>query len=418
VVLLGVSALAVDLGNDYARKRSSQAATDLAAFAAGQAIQANPGSVTGATSCPGSHPNATDPAVVAAAKYLYANRPQNDTSVSAQQWTVANISANLVNCNTSNGELIYNSTTQVSVISPTSRVAFGMAAAFGANGITVQSQAQVTLSNGTASKCALCVIGSGTHSLNNGDVTETGGASIGFNGTVDLKQNGAVTATPGSIYVQNGTTGKSNYTPAVTTGQSIADPLAGLSLPPDYSGLTYKTSACGAGATHGPGIYSALNASGNCVLQPGLYVIIGSNHYSGQVDITATGVTLYFTCAVGTTPRACNNGESGGDLLMTGQASLTITAPTTGATTGLAIVSDRNNTATIGFRGNGAQTSSGTIYAKSGTLQYDGNGAGLSLDSLVVVNDLDMSGNPSNFNLSYTADNNVTLLGTGLLLTQ
>jgi hypothetical protein len=94
---------------------------------------------------------------------------------------------------------------------------------------------------------------------------------------------------------------------------------------------------------------------------------------------------------------------------MTGQAELDITAPTTGPLSGLAIVSDRNNTATLGWRGNGALQSTGTIYLKSGTLNYRGNGAELATDSLIVVGNLDFSGNPSAFRSQYTVSKNVIL---------
>lgn len=130
----------------------------------------------------------------------------------------------------------------------------------------------------------------------------------------------------------------------------IVDPLANLSMP-DYSTLLPKTNSC----TQGPGIYASLTACPGGML-PGLYVLTGPTHLSGQSDIVAAGVTLYFTCGSPTVPRTCNTGESGGDLLFTGQGTLAITAPTTRPrpTKGLSIVADRNNTATFSFRGNGA----------------------------------------------------------------
>jgi len=131
---------------------------------------------------------------------------------------------------------------------------------------------------------------------------------------------------------------------------------------------------------------------------------------------------MYFTCQDSSTStpkaRACNANEAGGDLLMTGQSVLNITAPTTGPTAGLAIVSDRNNTATLGWRGNGAMQSTGTIYVKSGTLNYRGNGAGLPLDSLIVVGNLDFSGNPSQFKTTYTQSKNVQLPAGALYLSK
>ena len=163
-----------------------------------------------------------------------------------------------------------------------------------------------------------------------------------FNGTLQANPQGKITATGGGQINLDGTTpNKGTYTPAPNENQApIPDPLAGMAMP-SYSSAHNKSNAC----MSGPGIYGDLGLpNGPCTLAPGLYVIYGSNHVSGNTAITALGVTLYFVCATGTTPRACNANESGGDLLMTGNATMHITAPTSGPTAGLAAVSDRNNT--------------------------------------------------------------------------
>ena len=109
-------------------------------------------------------------------------------------------------------------------------------------------------------------------------------------------------------------------------------------------------------------------------------------------------------------------GDSG--LTFRGNAYLDITAPTTGPNQGLSIVADRNYNATFSFGGNGAQTNSGTIYAASGTLAYNGNGASGSLNSLIDVGDFNFAGNPSAFVSSYTQSANVSLPSSGLHLSQ
>ena len=83
---------------------------------------------------------------------------------------------------------------------------------------------------------------------------------------------------------------------------------------------------------------------------------------------------------------------------------------------GLAVVADRNNTATLAYGGNGT-TSTGTIYAARGTLQYNGNGA-LGTNSLIVVNDFSFAGSPSAFVSSYTQDKNVTVPPSSMHLSQ
>jgi hypothetical protein len=197
--------------------------------------------------------------------------------------------------------------------------------------------------------------------------------------------------------------------------------LGFLTLPLVTTGLTPKTvSACSPGG--GPGIYKSLDLSKDCTLTPGLYVVTGSNHDSGQTQVTANGVTLYFGCQDASSDlpklRACTDGEEGGDLLLTGQATMDITAPTTGPAAGLAVVADRKSTATLGWRGNGAAQSTGTVYLKSGRLDYRGNGAGAAMDSLVVVGDMAFDGNPSQFDLVYTEARNVQLPAGALHLSQ
>jgi hypothetical protein len=85
---------------------------------------------------------------------------------------------------------------------------------------------------------------------------------------------------------------------------------------------------------------------------------------------------------------------------------------------GLAAVSDRNNTSEFGWRGNGTNTNTGTVYAKSGTFDYRGNGAGIFDDSLIVVGDLDFSGNNGTLQSTYTQANNVVVTAPSMGLTQ
>jgi len=120
------------------------------------------------------------------------------------------------------------------------------------------------------------------------------------------------------------------------------------------------------GRDMGPGIYS-----------PGIYCINGTIHLSGDEQIIANGVVFYF--------------ENGG-LEFTGQAGLTITAPTkencllgnnrdadfdqtaSCSYIGMAIWSARGNTSTIEVRGNGADALYGTVYAPDGVVKARGGG--------------------------------------------
>lgn len=126
LMLFGIAALAVDLGNGMARKRDVQSQSDLAALAAA-------GSLPGAKS-------ATDASVVAAAKYLNHNQPQSDGASCVATETCVT-AAQLVDNNAANGEIYFESATRVRVIAPPARVQFGLANAIGFNNLSVRAEA-------------------------------------------------------------------------------------------------------------------------------------------------------------------------------------------------------------------------------------------------------------------------------------
>ena len=402
VVFIGLSALVVDMGMARDTRRQSQNAADASALAAGNVLYLS-GTVDFAT------------AISAAKSYAATNY-----GVTAADWaSCTDASALAYHPDTACISFDSSSTpASIRVNIPVRQVQTPFAQIWGVSKVPVGASARMALVPGGRAQCGLCVVGSGVHDLQNGDIT-VDGANVAINGTLSKGPNGSITVTGGgtlSIDLQGDLSNvkkPEKLTPAPLINQApIVDPLANLSMP-DYSALLPKTNSC----TQGPGIYASVQACPGGML-PGLYVFTGSTHLSGQSDVVAPGVTMYFTCGTPTVPRPCNTGESGGDLLFTGQGNLTITAPTSGLTKGLSIVSDRNNIGTFSFRGNGAQTSSGTIYAKSGTLNYRGNGAGGVLDSLMVVGNIDFSGSPSAFKSSYTQSANVDIPVSDMHLSQ
>jgi len=128
LLIFGMAALAVDLGNAFARTKAVQAQADLSALAGG-------GSLPGAKS-------ASDDAVKAVVTYLNHNQPQSDGQSCVQTSTCASAS-DLVDGNDSNGEIYYLSSTMIRVISPPARVQFGLAGALGFSSTAVQREATV-----------------------------------------------------------------------------------------------------------------------------------------------------------------------------------------------------------------------------------------------------------------------------------
>lgn len=277
--------------------------------------------------------------------------------------------------------------------------------------VTVGAIAHARVAPGGASDCGLCVLGEGmTHDIQNGD-TRISGADIHFNGNVDVGPNGLV-ATNGEITVEGSADGPpDNYEPpAIPGADPIDDPLAGLPLPPDMTGLVPRTNPC----NHGPGIYSGYNFRNTvCTLTPGLYVIAGGSGAvwdlagNSSTNITATGVTLYFTCGTPASVRACNPGEAGASLDLSGNGVVNLSAPTSGPLKGFTIVYDRNNRSDMRLTGNGGANVTGTIYMASATLDMRGNGCSRTFNALIVINSLAFSGNNTCLQSNYDVNQNV-----------
>jgi len=101
-------------------------------------------------------------------------------------------------------------------------------------------------------------------------------------------------------------------------------------------------------------------------MNPGVYIIDrGSLQMAGGATLQGTGVTIVLTSSTG---------ANYADATINGGATLKITAPTTGATAGLAIFGDRNmpTSNTYKFNGGDNQIIGGAVYIPKGTLQYAG----------------------------------------------
>src|SRR3954468_20995544 len=251
VVLFGLAALVVNLGLARDTRREAQNTADSAALAAANNLY-----LAGAAD--------TTAAINAAKQYA-----SDDYGTTSAEWSSCSDPDRPAGFATIAGQTAcisfsgLPSPTEVRVVVPTRSVAPPFAGVFdilgghAANHVDVAAMAQARITPGGKSSCGLCVIGPGTHDIQNGNIS-VDGADVYINGTTDSGPNGAVIASSGGeIYLQGTKPSKGTFDPAPETNQpAIADPLSFLTLPPDMSGLSAKTaSACGAGSTHGPGIY-------------------------------------------------------------------------------------------------------------------------------------------------------------------
>lgn len=409
-ILFTIAALVVDLGQARVLRREAQAASDSSALAAMNAMYLSGTPVANITG-PGG-------AVEAAKAYAAANYGITDA-----EWATCDDPAPLsyqplagvTDCISFDDDT---EPTTARVIAPVQTVEFTFSTLFGASEVSISAGAHATMKLGGVSDCGLCLVGGGYHDLQNGDATISGG-DVAINGDVNIQNNGLV-STDGDISVEGEATGPlDGYTPDPLTNQPpIDDPLANYPMPASpFGGLTVKTNPC----THGPGIYGGYNfPGGTCTLQPGLYVVTGVWAFTGTTVLDATsGVTLYFTCGTTTAVVPCAQpGEPGGVLDAAGNGDISVTAPDSGPTKGLAIAYDRLNTSAINLSGNGSGTVIGTIYAYSASMRYDGNGCALANQALIVVDSLEFNGNGACLNSDYVPSANVYVPPHGLHLSQ
>ena len=150
LLMLSVGAIAIDLGNAFTRKRDTQSQADFATLA-GAGVDLGLPAASTTTS-------ATDPAIVAAAKYLYENQPQNDST--AARRSAAELASDLVDHDRANGEAYYGDfgsanpmspwtgvlapspdVNELTIITPPQMVKFGLASAMGYKSTNVQAAA-------------------------------------------------------------------------------------------------------------------------------------------------------------------------------------------------------------------------------------------------------------------------------------
>jgi len=247
------------------------------------------------------------------------------------------------------------------------------------------------------------------------DVTLTANADLKMdqgdllvNGDIALGPRASVVNTGGRLYVNGSVTG-------YIAGQTLLQDVTGVLLPaavPKTGAITAPvvdlSAALGQPVTAPsapactPGTYALLDACDT--LAPGVYVVTGGTSFTraGATTIQATGVTFVLACsrttAGVTRSSACASGEPGGSIEVGGRATLNLSVPSPpaypGICFGLAIVSDPNNTGQLWVHGTNAQLNiTGSIYLKSGTLNY-GGGPDLTVAGNIIVGQYLGNGNP------------------------
>jgi hypothetical protein len=274
--------------------------------------------------------------------------------------------------------------------------------------------------------------GSGSITASNCDIFDDSNAS----NALTLTGSGSVTAKEIGIVGSYNKTGSGSISPnPPTTGITpAADPL-GLSAPTITAGTCTGTSAvCNPSNTGSgslvvtPGNYTSISntGSGTVTLNPGNYVITGNltNTGSGSMVLGAGNYTIGGNfSSTGSSSLTLGSGlyTVGGNLNLTGSGALTglgvtfytqggttvtgsgsmdLTAPTSGAYSGVLFFQPSTDSSAVALTGSGGATVQGILYAPGSALTLTGSGS-LTVSLDIIVDSLSVTGSGSITDTNY-----------------
>lgn len=183
------------------------------------------------------------------------------------------------------------------------------------------------------------------------------------------------------------------FSPQPHTGQPpMSDPLQSIEAPSfgacDHSKYKVQTTE-----TLNPGVYCdglTFTSTADATLNPGTYVINGGGLIVGAgATVKGAGVTFYITASPGHKYDA---------VTINGGAAFQVSAPTSGDMKGMLFFEDRTleDTGDHKFNGTADVTMEGTIYMPNAGVKIAGDfgGAGNAQKVMIVVDTLEISGNP------------------------
>jgi hypothetical protein len=236
-----------------------------------------------------------------------------------------------------------------------------------------------------ASGCVLALDTSAAGAINfQGNTTVNLGCSIYDDSSSVQAMTTGGTITASSVNVVGGISGGTagiTTTNGVHTGVSAAaDPYASVSVP-SFSGCDYTYYTAQATITMNPGVYCGgitFTSGASVTMRPGVYILdVGSTVVRGGASITGTGVTLVFTSSIG---------SNWATMTINNNATVNLTAPTSGSTAGLVFFGDRRMTTGTAFKLNGgnSQIFGGAIYLPKAALTFSGNSSSGGCTQLVA----------------------------------
>ncbi len=372
VFVLGMVALAVDVGHLRYEKRQLQTAADAAALAG--ALEVTHCSSSDCTTLLNAAQNALTENGLSGSTLL----TQCSGTPSGLTLTVNNGPCALGSADPNHG----NSNFVEAVVSEPVSTYFAKVLGPSFASVTISARAESMV--GSSRNCLY--IGGGGATMNSNDTLT---ASCGINDNGSFMANSNVTLSAQNAISIHGTLtdNGATMTPTPVTGTAIVpDPLSYLT-PPSAGSCTNLNPMQGAGNTMNPGTYCGLNVNSNSTLtlSPGTYVFEGAMNLGSNTTLSGNGVTLYFTS---------------GSLQMNSNTTVDLVAPTSTSECatcyypGILVWQSSSNSTGMTIDSNTASTWQGAIYLPDAALTLNSNG-NLAAYTIVDANQLIENSNNS-----------------------
>lgn len=364
-VLVGFVALGTEAGFWMYKNRELQSAADSAALSAAVAVAA------------GNAPGRDDEARATAARYGFVDGAGGVTVSIRQPPTTGNYTGDA---------------TAVEVV-VTERQKRLLTAIFLDSDVDLSGRA-VARPSSQGAACVLALNRVASNALSSGGtstVTLTGcSVAVNSNSLDALSTSGGGRISADSARVVGDVSGHGLETVnGVTTGAApVPDPYANVAMP-SASGCDRTNFSTNQTRTLDPGVYCGgmrLNAGADVTLRPGTYFIDGGDLFvNGGATLSGSGVTLVFT----------GSGSDYAGAVINGGATISLTAPTSGALAGIAFFGDRRMPVGTSFRLNGGATQNitGAIYLPRAEVVYSGGASTGSACTQLIGDTIDFNGN-------------------------
>lgn len=238
------------------------------------------------------------------------------------------------------------------------------------------------------------------HSFHIGSSSEISmpGCGVAIAGDLEIQSsayiNALSTGIVGDCIEGGGGSGCSHVNNMSTDSLPPVDPLASMTAPTQPPGCAPSPLIPGSGtpSTLTPGCYSKIDATAtgtNITLQSGLYYFTGPFVLGNNASVAGSNVTLYFagTAGVGT----CSLTSTVGCMAVGNNATMTLSAPTTGAYDSILFWQAPTNQTTVSFTGNNPTYSfTGALYFPNNHVDFRNGLSGTNDCTLLVAYSLDI----------------------------